>query len=100
MITNVMQGKKNNLRSIRRLLGVDLCNDSYNKVLRLKIPEATQVINFAVAKMYDQAKEILEVAIHIIFKWLKYHGLEPVTNKTEVIVLSVKQKKSTLSPLT
>ena len=80
------------------ILGPDLWNLSYDSLLRLEMPDETQLVGYAddvasliAARDVDQAKLKLRTVMDTVSEWMRVHGLSLALNKTEIVVLTKKQ---------
>lgn len=86
------------------ILGPDLWNILYDSLLRIEMLPTVQLLAFVddVAVMCTceipwQMEEFLETAINKIIEWMSNHGIELALQKTEVVVLSRKQLRNSIT---
>lgn len=85
------------------VLGPDLWNLLYDDLLKLRLPQDTELIAFAddVAVITTgvvpfQLEERLGIALRDVIDWMTAHGLELALHKTEAIVFTNKNKRNTM----
>src|SRR5204862_8264775 len=73
-------------------------NVSYDSLLRLEMPNETQLVGYAddvaaliASRDVDQAKLKLRTVMDTVSGWMRVHGLSLALNKTEIVVITKKQ---------
>lgn len=85
------------------VLGPDLWNLLYDDLLKIRLPEGTEIIAFAddvavvcTAEVPFLLEERLVTAMRDIVSWMEDHGLELALEKTEAIVFTNRYKRNTM----